>query len=40
MNRTIKKVGILTAIFAAVLIVYLAGSQEWRAQKVLQYLVF
>ena len=40
MNRTIKKVGILTAIFAAVLIVYLAGSQEWRAQKELEYLVF
>ncbi len=40
MNRTIKKVGILTAIFAAVLIVYLVGSQRWRTQGEIEYTVF
>lgn len=40
MNRTIKKIGILTAIFAAVLIAYLVGNQEWRSQGETEYLVF
>ena len=40
MNRTIKKVGILTAIFAAVLIAYLIGSQRWRTQGETEYMVF